>query len=109
MNQVDAMATAVVEALGGANNIERIDHCVTRLRVTVRDDARVDAAALAGTEGVLDYRLRNGSHQLAIGHGLLDAFDALWQTAGLAETEGAMSAPVPGVPVSSAVPLTELQ
>ena len=109
MNQMDTMTTAVVEALGGANNIERIDHCVTRLRVTVRDDTRVDAAALAGTEGVLDYRLRNGSHQLAIGRGLLDAFGALRQAAGLAETEGALPAPVPGAPVSSATPLTELQ
>ncbi len=108
MDRTDTMAGAVVAGLGGADNIERIEHCVTRLRVTVRNDALVDAAALAGVEGVLDYRLHAGSHQLAIGPGLLDAFDALRRAAGFAEAAGA-AAFADGPDAPSAVPLTELQ
>ncbi len=108
MDRTDTMAGAVVAGLGGAGNIERIEHCVTRLRVTVRNDAFVDAAALAGVEGVLDYRLRAESHQLAIGPGLLDAFDALRRAAGFAEAAGA-AIPEDGSDAPSATSLTELQ
>ncbi|HVO00147.1 MAG TPA: N-acetylglucosamine-specific PTS transporter subunit IIBC [Steroidobacteraceae bacterium] len=46
---------ALVRALGGAANLASIDACTTRLRLTVVDGARVDAAALAqlGALGVV--------------------------------------------------------
>jgi len=37
---------AVIDALGGAGNIEEVDACITRLRVSVRDVAKVDRATL---------------------------------------------------------------
>ena len=49
-------AAAWIAALGGAGNIERVDACAeTRLRVVLRDDTRVDEAALraAGIEAVI--------------------------------------------------------
>ena len=48
-------AAAMVEALGGAANLNSVDACTTRLRLTVVDGARVDAAALAklGAIGVV--------------------------------------------------------
>lgn len=48
-------AGALVQAFGGADNLELIDACVTRLRVTVRDPKKVDAARLKdlGAAGVL--------------------------------------------------------
>jgi PTS system N-acetylglucosamine-specific IIC component len=48
-------AAGLVEALGGAANITSVDACTTRLRLTVVDSARVDAAALArhGAMGVV--------------------------------------------------------
>lgn len=36
----------VIEALGGRENIEDVDACITRLRVSVKDVKRVDKAAL---------------------------------------------------------------
>jgi PTS system N-acetylglucosamine-specific IIC component len=48
-------AAGLVAALGGDANITSIDACTTRLRLTVVDSARVDAAALArlGAMGVV--------------------------------------------------------
>lgn len=43
-----ADATKVIAALGGAENIEDVDACVTRLRVSVADSAKVDRRALEG-------------------------------------------------------------
>lgn len=48
-------AAGLVEALGGAANLRSVDACTTRLRLSVVDGARVDAAALArlGAMGVV--------------------------------------------------------
>lgn len=41
-------AIQVLEALGGKENIQNIDACITRLRLTVADSERVDVARLKG-------------------------------------------------------------
>ena len=48
-------AVALIEALGGAGNLTSVDACTTRLRLTVVDGARVNAAALKklGAMGVV--------------------------------------------------------
>lgn len=39
-------ATVIIEALGGAMNIEDVDACITRLRVSVKDVTKVDKTIL---------------------------------------------------------------
>ncbi|WP_341351885.1 PTS glucose/sucrose transporter subunit IIB [Streptomonospora litoralis] len=48
-------AAAIVAGLGGADNIEDIEACITRLRTEVGDAGKVDEPALkaAGAHGVL--------------------------------------------------------
>jgi PTS system glucose-specific IIC component len=48
-------AKALVLAFGGRNNLENLDACVTRLRITVRDPAQVNDARLKalGATGVM--------------------------------------------------------
>lgn len=48
-------AGQIVAGLGGASNIVEVEGCITRLRVEVRDPAKVDQAALkaAGAHGVV--------------------------------------------------------
>lgn len=43
------LAATVVEALGGADNIEKVDNCYTRLRLIIKDTSKVDQTALKGT------------------------------------------------------------
>ncbi|PRQ10878.1 PTS glucose transporter subunit IIB [Corynebacterium sp. 13CS0277] len=49
-------ATQVLAALGGADNIEDIDACITRLRVSVADSSLIDRPALTalGAAGIFD-------------------------------------------------------
>lgn len=49
-------AKVIVEALGGPDNIEDVDACITRLRVAVKDPAKVDRDTFKrlGAAGVLD-------------------------------------------------------
>ncbi|QPL06150.1 MULTISPECIES: glucose PTS transporter subunit EIIB [Actinomyces] len=48
-------AGAVIDALGGVPNIESVEACITRLRITVADPGRVDGDALraAGATAVI--------------------------------------------------------
>lgn len=48
-------ATAVIGGLGGRDNLEEVDCCATRLRVTVKDGSKVDEVALkaTGARGVI--------------------------------------------------------
>ncbi|AOW93067.1 PTS sugar transporter [Rhodococcus sp. WMMA185] len=48
-------ASAIINGLGGADNIVEIEACITRLRTEVKDGTQVDEAALkaAGAHGVL--------------------------------------------------------
>lgn len=48
-------ADSILAALGGANNVEDIEGCITRLRTEVSDPELVDQAALkaAGAHGVM--------------------------------------------------------
>ena len=51
-------AAKVLVALGGAENLEDVDACITRLRVSVKDVAKVDKDELKrlGATAVLDVK-----------------------------------------------------
>ncbi|MDD4850519.1 MAG: PTS transporter subunit EIIC [Gemmiger sp.] len=49
----EALVTAILEKVGGRGNILAAANCMTRLRITVKEDAKIDDAALKGIEGVL--------------------------------------------------------
>ncbi|MFJ9844958.1 glucose PTS transporter subunit EIIB [Kitasatospora sp. NPDC101155] len=54
-NQMASKAEKIVAGLGGIENIEEVEGCITRLRTEVKDATLVDEAALkaAGAHGVV--------------------------------------------------------
>lgn len=56
----------ILEALGGAENVEEIEGCITRLRTEVEDSSVVDQAALKamGVHGVV---VSGGMVQVVVG------------------------------------------
>ena len=50
-----AMAAIILEGLGGKENLESIDHCITRLRLEVKDRLLVDEKKIksSGVSGVI--------------------------------------------------------
>ncbi|MFW0857222.1 PTS transporter subunit EIIC [Cronobacter dublinensis] len=66
--QVDASerAQAIVEGLGGRDNLQDVDCCATRLRVTVNDGRKVNEAALTAT-GARGVILRGNGVQVIYG------------------------------------------
>lgn len=60
----------MLRALGGRDNVLSMGHCITRLRLRLRDPAAVDEAGLcaAGAAGVL--RRPDGEVHVVIGPGV---------------------------------------
>lgn len=58
---IDNLAIAYVNALGGVENIENIDSCITRLRITVNDSGNVEDDELKnlGASGVIKPSKKN--------------------------------------------------
>ena len=60
-------AKQIVETLGGAENIENLTHCMTRLRFNLKDEAKADLEALKKIEGVRGTAEQGGVLQVIIG------------------------------------------
>ncbi len=63
----------IVKAIGGSGNIQVATHCVTRLRLSLVDDSKVDTAALDANELVKGHFSTQGQFQVIIGPGLVDS------------------------------------
>ncbi|WP_262485182.1 N-acetylglucosamine-specific PTS transporter subunit IIBC [Corynebacterium poyangense] len=46
----NSTTSRIIQGLGGADNIETLDHCATRLRVTVKDDSKVEESILKSAD-----------------------------------------------------------
>jgi N-acetylglucosamine PTS system EIICBA or EIICB component len=66
-SQYNELAISYMSALGGKDNIVQIDHCITRLRLKVKDMSQVDESALKhlGAKGVI--KLNSTDLQVVVG------------------------------------------
>ena len=61
------LAAAVLEKVGGASNVNEAFHCMTRLRLKLKDNSLVDEAALTALDGVLGLNWAENTLQVIIG------------------------------------------
>lgn len=61
------IASEVVAAVGGAGNINSALHCMTRLRLAIKDRGLVDERAVNAIKGVLGSQWSGGQYQVIIG------------------------------------------
>lgn len=78
-------ALDIITLVGGAENIEHIEHCSTRLRLSLYDNGKVNEAALAKIDGVLGVRI-NVQCQVIIGHEVVQVYEAVRSLAGEPQT-----------------------
>lgn len=50
---LNELAKAIFKGAGGMDNVQSVVHCMTRVRMSVRDDSKVDQAQLKSIPGVL--------------------------------------------------------
>lgn len=61
------LAQGILTAMGGAGNISFACHCATRLRLTIKDETRVDREACEAMPDVLGFVKNNDEYHIIIG------------------------------------------
>lgn len=78
-------AGKIVDAVGGADNIESLTHCATRLRFALRDGSVVDKATVENISGVLGAVPQGGNHfQVIIGGGVQSVYEDIMKLPSMA-------------------------
>lgn len=72
MTDYAKVASAIIEAVGGVTNIEAIEHCMTRLRIDVKERGAVDDEKLKKVALVKGLHDNNGQLQVILGTGIVN-------------------------------------
>ncbi|HES8131419.1 TPA: PTS beta-glucoside transporter subunit IIBCA [Streptococcus pyogenes] len=66
------IATEVIEALGGRENVRSVAHCATRLRVMVYDEGKIDKEKAEAIDKVKGAFFNSGQYQMIFGTGTVN-------------------------------------
>ena len=61
------LAAVILQKVGGKENVDKVLHCATRLRFTLKDVSKADTEALKKTKGVMSVIHAGGQYQVVIG------------------------------------------
>ena len=84
MKKEQRMAQDILGHIGGKENLQRLDHCMTRLRLSLKDDSKANIDALKKTDGVMGI-VEDDTLQIVVGPGTVNKVAAeISQETGLA-------------------------
>lgn len=66
------IAQAILEAIGGKDNVNSAAHCATRLRLVLKDEAKVNKAEIEKMDAVKGVFSTGGQFQIIIGQGTVN-------------------------------------
>jgi PTS system beta-glucosides-specific IIC component len=91
------LAADILEGVGGEENIVGATHCATRLRLTLRDDAKANTAAVEKLPGVITVMKAGGQYQVVVGNDVPTVFAELGKISRFGNDDGAdQEAPAKG-------------
>ena len=61
------LAQKILELIGGEKNIDNVTHCVTRLRITIKDKSKISNTQIQGLPGVLGTNMVGEQYQIILG------------------------------------------
>ncbi|MCJ1688652.1 beta-glucoside-specific PTS transporter subunit IIABC [Rathayibacter sp. VKM Ac-2927] len=77
-------ATGVLDGVGGEANVASLAHCATRLRFVIRDESKIDAAAIKALPGVITTANAAGQFQVVIGNDVPEVYAEIGKISSLA-------------------------
>lgn len=84
MSEYLTAAKAVVDAVGGKDNLLAISHCATRLRLVLKDESKINPQAIEAIELAKGHFLTAGQLQIIFGTGIVNRVtEALIQETGI--------------------------
>lgn len=76
-SKYDQLAAAIVDNVGGSENINSLIHCITRLRFYLKDESKANTAVIENMDGVISVAKAGGQYQVVIGQAVTDVYDAV--------------------------------
>ncbi len=80
------LCNQILEKVGGKENISQAVHCMTRLRLNLKDRSQVDMDAVKGIKGVLGAQFSGEQFQIIIGQHVSEVYPEFCGIAGLGQT-----------------------
>lgn len=77
---VEVLGKAIIENLGGTDNVKSISHCATRLRVTLNDADKFEENKIKNLDGVLGLSKFDDQYQIIIGPGVANLYKTILST-----------------------------
>ncbi|WP_424466877.1 beta-glucoside-specific PTS transporter subunit IIABC [Pseudoclavibacter helvolus] len=77
------VAADVLKGVGGEENVKSVVHCMTRLRFTIKDDAKINKTAVKSIPGVITTAEAGGQYQVVIGNEVPEVYAELGKISGL--------------------------
>jgi len=71
MKKEERMAQDIFAIIGGKENIQRLSHCMTRLRLVLKDDSKVNIDSLKKVDGVMGV-IEDDTLQIVVGPGTVN-------------------------------------
>ena len=82
MEKNQQIAASVLELVGGKENISFVTHCMTRLRLNLKDESIVDDEKVKKIKGVLGVAHSGGQYQIIIGQNVPKVYKVVCETGG---------------------------
>lgn len=79
-NDYHALARQILELVGGPSNVISVNHCQTRLRFVLRNEALADTEALQQLDGVLTVVRRGGQYMVVVGSQVPQVYATLMES-----------------------------
>lgn len=71
------LAKNILLHVGGKENIEKVIHCITRLRFYLNDETKADTKAIENLSGVMGVVRANNQYQVIVGQAVEEIYDEL--------------------------------
>ena len=78
-----ALCKAILDVCGGSENVANVSHCMTRLRVQLRNASVLDQEAAKKIPGVMNLIVQNGEYQFVIGQDVPSLYEEFTRVEGI--------------------------
>lgn len=76
-------AAAIIEKVGGKENITLASHCMTRLRLTLKDESKANDEEVKKIDGIIGVVHAGGQYQIIVGQSVPKVYDEVIKMTGL--------------------------
>nr|WP_244664877.1 PTS transporter subunit EIIB [Candidatus Symbiopectobacterium sp. 'North America'] len=83
MSNFRLLAGEILELIGGEKNVGSLTHCITRLRLSLKDGTKFNKAALDNLDGVILVVESNNQYQVVIGNDVSTVYRLLVEEFGI--------------------------